>query len=192
MNWITTHDQKTRRTLTHDIGKHGTSVSTWLGLISSVYHDLHPWISNQRPQIAELKHYNWANRPYRTEVTSNQLVIVIAWPINLNMSCKLHPYSLQRTWSLPGPRLPKRIRNTHRRNYYDFKGKDSYLIQLDWLNINSSHTVKWFQVWLFSSNNFRKYQKFVYTQLKVLKHWYLMQIVWLNIISSHTVKWLQE
>ena len=40
------------------------------------------------------------------------------------MSSKLHPYSLQRTQSSPGPRLPKRIRNTHPRNHYDLKGKD--------------------------------------------------------------------
>ena len=50
--------------------------------------------------------------------------MVISRPINLNVSCKLHPYSLQRTRSPPGPRLPKRIRNTHPRNYYDLKGKD--------------------------------------------------------------------
>ena len=42
------------------------------------------------------------------------------------MSCKLHPYSLQRTRSPPGVRLPKRIRNTHPCNYYDPpKGKDT-------------------------------------------------------------------
>ena len=52
--------------------------------------------------------------PYRTQVTS----------IDLNVSCKLHPYSLQWTRSPPGPRLPKRIRNTHLRNYHDPKGKD--------------------------------------------------------------------
>ena len=50
--------------------------------------------------------------------------MVIAWPINLNVSCKLHPYSLQRTRSPPEPRLPKRIRNMHPRNYYDLNGKD--------------------------------------------------------------------
>ena len=53
----------------------------------------------------------------------NQLVIVIWRSINLNVSGKLHPYSLQRTRSPPGPRLPKRIRNTHPRNY-DIKDKD--------------------------------------------------------------------
>ena len=41
-----------------------------------------------------------------------------------NVSCKLHPYFLQRTWSPPEPRLPRRIRNTHPCNYYDLKGKD--------------------------------------------------------------------
>ena len=39
--------------------------------------------------------------------------MVIAWPINLNVSCELHPYSLQRTWSPPGSHLSKRIRNMH-------------------------------------------------------------------------------
>ena len=35
------HDQKIRRTPTPDIQKHWTAVSTLLGLISSVYRDLH-------------------------------------------------------------------------------------------------------------------------------------------------------
>ena len=42
-------------------------------------------------------------------------VMVIARPINLNVSCKLHLYSLQTTRSPPGPRLE----NTHPRNYYN-------------------------------------------------------------------------
>ena len=33
------HDQKIRRTLTHDTGKHWTAVSTLLGLISRTYRD---------------------------------------------------------------------------------------------------------------------------------------------------------
>ena len=53
------HDQKTWRTPTHDIRKHWTAVSTLLGLINNVYYDLHHWRSNQRPQIAEPKIYNW-------------------------------------------------------------------------------------------------------------------------------------
>ena len=50
--------------------------------------------------------------------------MVIAWPINLNVSCKLHLYSLQKTRSPLGPRLLRRIRNTHPLNYYNLKGKD--------------------------------------------------------------------
>ena len=38
------HDQKTCRTPTHDILEHWTAVSTLLGLISSVYHNLHHYI----------------------------------------------------------------------------------------------------------------------------------------------------
>ena len=45
--------------------------------------------------------------------------MVIVWPINLNVSCKLHMYSLQRTWPPPGPCLPKRIGNMHPHNYYN-------------------------------------------------------------------------
>ena len=93
--------------------KHWTAVSTLLGLISCVYRDLHHLRSNQRSQVAEPKLYNWANNPYRTKVTPNQLVMAIVRPINLYVSCKLDPYSLLRTRSPPGPRLPKRIRNTH-------------------------------------------------------------------------------
>ena len=77
----------------HDMRKDWTDISTLLGLISRVYHDLYYWRSNQRPQIAELKLYNWATSPYRTEVKPNQLVMVIVQPINLNVSCKLHPYT---------------------------------------------------------------------------------------------------
>ena len=44
------HDQKIWRTLARDVRKHLTTVSTLLGLISSVYRDLPQWESNQRPQ----------------------------------------------------------------------------------------------------------------------------------------------
>ena len=37
---------------------------------------------------------------------------------------QLHPYSLQSTRSPPGPRLPKRIGNTHPRNYFNLKSKE--------------------------------------------------------------------
>ena len=50
--------------------------------------------------------------------------MVIARLINLNVSCKLHLYSLQRIRSLPGPRLPKRTGNTHPSNYYYRKDKE--------------------------------------------------------------------
>ena len=66
---------------------------------------------------------NSTTEPYGIHVMPNQLVMVIARPINLNVSWKSHPYSLQRTRSPPGPRLPKRNRNTHLRNYYDFNSK---------------------------------------------------------------------
>ena len=71
------HDQKIRRTPTHDIREHWTAVSTLLGLISSVYRNLHHWRSNQRPQIAVPKLYNRATSSYRTQMTPNQLVMVI-------------------------------------------------------------------------------------------------------------------
>ena len=45
-----------------------------------------------------------------------------AWSIYVNVSCKLHPYSLKRTRSPPGPCLPKRIRSTHLRHYFYLKG----------------------------------------------------------------------
>ena len=116
--WIELPRPEIHRTPTHDIREHWIAVSTLLGLISSVYPNLHHWRSNQRPQFAVPKLYNWAMSLYRTQVTPNQLVIVIARPNNLNVFCKLHPYSFQRTRSPPGPRLPKKLRSTHPRNYY--------------------------------------------------------------------------
>ena len=71
------HDQKICRTPTHDIREHWTSVSTLLGLISSIYRDLHHWRSNERPQIAVPNLYNWATSSYRTQVTLSQQVMVI-------------------------------------------------------------------------------------------------------------------
>ena len=65
-----------------------------------------------------------SSSPYCIQVMLNQLVMVIARPINLNVSCKLHPSSLQRTRSSPGPGPPKRVGNMHTCNYYDLKGKD--------------------------------------------------------------------
>ena len=108
MNWITI----TRKY--SDIRKHWTVIWILLGLISSVDRTSH-----HRDETLQLRY-----SPYRSEVTSNKLVMVIARPINLNVSCKLHLYSLQNTRSPPGPCLHKRIRNTHLRNYYDLKDKD--------------------------------------------------------------------
>ena len=55
-----------RGTPMHDIRKHWSTVSTLLGLISSVYRDLNHWRSNQRLQIAVPKLYNRATSSYRT------------------------------------------------------------------------------------------------------------------------------
>ena len=43
------------------------------------------------------KLYNSAASSYCPQVTPNQPVMVSARPINVNVSCKLHPYSFQRT-----------------------------------------------------------------------------------------------
>ena len=107
------YNQKIRRTLTHDIQKHWTAVSTLLGLISSVYRNLHYRRSNQRPQIVEPKLHNWET-----------VHIAHKWrQINSNVSCKPHPHSLQRTRSPPRPRPPNRNGYTPPHNYCDLKDK---------------------------------------------------------------------
>ena len=65
------------------------AVSTISGLISSVYRDFHHWRSNQRPQIAASKLYDWATNTYCTQVTPNQFVMVTARPIKLNVTSVL-------------------------------------------------------------------------------------------------------
>ena len=55
------------------------------------------------PVTTEARLYNWTILHTSDAKT---LVMGLAWPINLNESCKLHPYSLERTRSPPGPRLP--------------------------------------------------------------------------------------
>ena len=90
------HDQKIRRTLMHDTRKQWTAVY----IVISTTGD---WNNDYRL----LKLYNWASSQYRTQVTPNLLVMVTARRINVNVSCKLHLYSLQRTRSPPGPRLPR-------------------------------------------------------------------------------------
>ena len=47
------HDQKICRTLTHDIRKHWTAVSTLLGLINSVYRDLQHWSFRSQSGVAD-------------------------------------------------------------------------------------------------------------------------------------------
>ena len=89
------HDQKIWQTLTHDIQKHWTAVSTLLGLISSVYCNLPLEIE---PAITA-KLYNWATSPYHTQVTPNQLVMVIAQPINLKMFLASYIHTLCKGWS---------------------------------------------------------------------------------------------
>ena len=118
------HDQKIQLALAHDMRKHWTAALTLLGLIGNRFCDLPHWRLNQWPQNAEPKLYHWAINPHRIQVMPNLLFMVIALPINLNVSSKLHPYSLQRTWSPLEPRLPKRIGNTHSCNYYNLKGKN--------------------------------------------------------------------
>ena len=55
------HDQKIRRTPIY-------RKTTLLGIISSVYRYLHYWRSNQRPQIALPKLFNWGTCSYHTLV----------------------------------------------------------------------------------------------------------------------------
>ena len=88
--------QKIRQIPKNGIWEHWTAVSTFLGVLSWLYRNPHHWRSNQQPQIVVPEIYNRAISPLHTQVTPNQLVIVIACPNNLNVSGKLHPYSFQR------------------------------------------------------------------------------------------------
>ena len=76
------HKHKIRQTLACNIRNYWTAVLTLLDFISSVYCDVPHWRSNQRPQNAEPKLYDWATGPYRTQATPNQLHGVIAHIIN--------------------------------------------------------------------------------------------------------------
>ena len=75
------------------------------------------------PATTEPKLYHWPISLPLTQVMPNQLGMVTARSINLNVSCKLHLHSWQRTRSPPGSLIPRRIGNTHPRNYYNLKGK---------------------------------------------------------------------
>ena len=90
------HDQKIRRRLTHDILKHWTDVSTLLGLICSVYRELPRWRSNQQPQIAEPRLYNWATAQDRAQVTPRR------GPGGDLVLCKEYGCNLQDTFRLIG------------------------------------------------------------------------------------------
>ena len=84
--WIELPRPEIQRTPTHDIQEHWTAVSTLLGLISSVYHNLHHWRSNQRPQIAVLKLYNWATSSYRMWLVN---LALLACDMNWWLSCRV-------------------------------------------------------------------------------------------------------
>ena len=80
--------------------------------------------TGDRTSDHRLQWWNWATGSYRLKVTSNQLIMLIARPNNLNVFCKLHPNTFQRTRSPPPrPCLPMKLRNTHLRNYYGLRGK---------------------------------------------------------------------
>ena len=114
------HDQKIQRTVTHDIQKHLTAVSTLLGLISSVYHDLHHWIESAttdcRAETLRLRQQSiWRTSEAKStshgNCTANE------------PECILQVTSIlfKEIWSRPGPCLPKRIRNMHPCNYCNLK-----------------------------------------------------------------------
>ena len=62
----------------------------------------------------------------------NELVMAIAWPINLMCLVSYIRNSLQRTQSPPESHLPKRIGDIHMHNYYDLKGKEKDVCQVNW------------------------------------------------------------
>ena len=118
--------------------------------------EIEPATTECRPETLPLSHLS-------TSHISNQQIMIIARPINRNVSCKLHPYSLQRTRSPPEPRLPRGIElvDLAIHNiipllkkeictlliyviYYIYKGRDLYLgerayvdLSLDWFGLVS-------------------------------------------------------
>ena len=74
------HAQKIRRIPTNNIRELWTAVSTLLGLISSVYRNLHHWRSKQWPQIAVPKNM------YTRKTNSNFYVNISADEDSTNMS----------------------------------------------------------------------------------------------------------
>ena len=65
-----------------------------------------------------MQYRNSTTNSHRTQVMPNQLVIVIVWSVNLNVSYKLHPYSLL------SMDLTCLQATSSQRNYYNLKGKD--------------------------------------------------------------------
>ena len=72
--YIYIYDKKICQTPTHNIQEHWIAVSTLLGLISSLYHNLH-LRSNQRPQIAVPKLYKWATSSYHNILCQNKFIM---------------------------------------------------------------------------------------------------------------------
>ena len=73
---LNNHDQKIRRTPMHDIREHWTTVSTLLGLISSVYRNLHHWeikpaTTEYRADTRQLKRGPGGDRVLRKECRCN-------------------------------------------------------------------------------------------------------------------------
>ena len=64
-----------------------THVSTLLGLISSVYRDLPPMEIKPATTECRAKTLPLTTNSHHTQVTPNQLVMVITRPFNLNVSC---------------------------------------------------------------------------------------------------------
>ena len=84
MNWITM-TRKSGEHLRATYGNTGQLFRTYKDSSAVLYRDLHHWKSNQWPQNADPKFYHWAVSSLRTQVMPNQVVMVIAWPINLNV-----------------------------------------------------------------------------------------------------------
>ena len=80
MNWVTMTRKSGKHSMQHT--KPWTVISTLLGLISYIFHNLHHWRSNQWPQKAELKLYHWAINPQRAQALPNEVVTINVWPLN--------------------------------------------------------------------------------------------------------------
>ena len=115
--------------------------------------------------------------------------MVFARPINLNVFCKLHPYSLQRNRSPPGPHIPQRIRNTIIfQTFFVWASKivvDSwkfsmlllYILRYDW------------PIFMISGSNKRLQQQLEYTLLKPDCHsWWISKMQSGNFEERYAIK----